>query len=499
MDRILKIHNTMTKRKESFTSLKQGEVGMYVCGVTVYDLCHIGHARSAIAFDAVYRFLRYLGYKVKYVRNYTDIDDKIIKRAEEEKTDFEEIAERYIRAFDEDMETLGLLKPTVEPRATEHIKEMIEMIRILMEKGYAYDAADAVYFSVKKFKDYGKLSGQDMEQIEAGARIAPGEHKRDAVDFALWKKSKPGEPWWESPWGRGRPGWHIECSVMSNHYLGKTFDIHGGGKDLIFPHHENEIAQSEAANDAPFARFWIHNGWVTVNGEKMSKSLGNFVTIRDALKRHHPEVLRFFFLSSHYRSDIDYTERGMINARRGLERIYATLAEIDRRTAGVNAEIAPVSDTEKELDSTVEKMKDNFIEAMCQDFNTALALGYIHEVTRELNRFISGVEMTSSALSVLSRAGKTLRSLGASIGILQDDPEEFLTSLKELDRSKLSISEEEIERLVAERTEARNRKDWTTADAIRSRLAEMNIQLEDTPQGTVWKLKYNPTEGDDGR
>ena len=330
----LLVYNTLTKTKEEFQPLEPNKVKMYVCGVTVYDYCHIGHARSAVVFDVIYRYFLFLGYDVVYVRNFTDIDDKIIRRAQEEHTDYRTIAERYIAAFYEDMDRLGVLRPTVEPRATEHIKEMIEIIQKLFDKGYAYQSGRDVYFSVERFPGYGKLSGRSLEDMMAGARVDIDEHKRNPFDFVLWKGSKEGEPAWDSPWGPGRPGWHIECSAMSAKYLGETFDIHGGGKDLIFPHHENEIAQSEAAFGKPLVRYWLHNGFVNINNEKMSKSLGNFLTIREILDKVHPEALRLFVISKHYRSPVDFSDETIKEAESGLERLYMTLSEALERIGG---------------------------------------------------------------------------------------------------------------------------------------------------------------------
>ena len=326
----LRIYNTLTGKKEDFVPLHENRVGLYVCGVTVYDLCHIGHGRSAVVFDTIYRYLRYRGYEVTYVRNFTDIDDKIIKRANDEGVDFKAIAEKYIEEFNIDMGRLGLEKPSVEPKATEHIPEMIQLISILVEKGFAYQRNGDVFFSVERFKDYGKLSKRNLDEMQAGARVEIDEKKENPLDFALWKASKPGEPSWESPWGKGRPGWHIECSVMSQKYLGETFDIHGGGKDLIFPHHENEIAQSEAATGKPFVRYWIHNGFVNINKEKMSKSLGNILTLKEIFKDWHPEVIRLFLLSHHYRSPLDYSVDSLSEAKAGLDRFYTTLNSIQK-------------------------------------------------------------------------------------------------------------------------------------------------------------------------
>jgi len=321
----LRVYNTMTQKKEEFIPLHKGRIGMYACGVTVYDLCHIGHARSAMVFDVIYRYLQYKGYEVTYVRNFTDVDDKIIKRAQEAGVSTEEIAARYIQEFYIDMGALGMLKPTMEPKATEHIPEMIAQVERLLEKGLAYQVEGDVYYAVEKFPEYGKLSKRTLDEMQAGARVEVDERKRNPLDFALWKAAKPGEPSWASPWGKGRPGWHIECSAMSQRYLGDTLDIHGGGKDLIFPHHENEIAQAEGATGRPFVRFWLHNGFVNIAKEKMSKSLGNFLTIKEILKEYHPEVVRFFLLSRHYRSPVDFSSQGMEEARQNLARFYQVL------------------------------------------------------------------------------------------------------------------------------------------------------------------------------
>lgn len=329
----LRVYNTLTSGKEEFVPLRPGKVGMYVCGVTVYDYSHIGHARANVVFDVICRYLRFLGYDVTYVRNYTDIDDKIINRANADGVPYNVISERFITEFDHDMAQLGLELPTFQPKATEHVADIIDLVARLIDKGHAYAAGGDVYFCVEKFATYLKLSGRNLEEMQAGARIEVDEKKRHPMDFALWKEAKPGEPFWESPWGKGRPGWHIECSAMSIRYLGETFDIHGGGKDLIFPHHENEIAQSEAATGRPFVRYWLHNGFVNINAEKMSKSLGNFFTIREVLERYDSEVLRFFLISAHYRSPLDFSDQNLTEAESGMERIYSALAGIDAALA----------------------------------------------------------------------------------------------------------------------------------------------------------------------
>lgn len=490
----LQVYNTLTKTKEEFIPLEPGKVRLYVCGVTVYDHCHIGHARSAIVFDVIVRFLKHLGYEVTYVRNFTDVDDKIIRRAHEEGADYRVIVDRYIKSFREDMESLGVLDPTLEPLATESIPQMIEIVGTLMDKGVAYQAGTDVYFEVERFPRYGKLSGRILEDMVAGARIEVDVHKRNPMDFVLWKGSKPGEPSWESPWGPGRPGWHIECSAMGNRYLGKTFDIHGGGKDLIFPHHENEIAQSEAAFGVPFARYWVHNGFVNINNEKMSKSLGNFFVIRDVLKTVHPEALRLFVLSKHYRSPVDYTDETIAEAERGLERLYSTLASLMERipdTAGTSAPEKALKSQDPELYQEVSDFPAAFDEAMQNDFNTAQALGHIFGLQRHLQRFLDrfGQKMLKGHAGVLAGKGAALlRTHAGILGLLARDPQEFFEEQRELKLRVLGISREEVDRLVAMRDEARKARDFARSDGIRDRLHGMGVQLEDTPRGTRWKV-----------
>ncbi len=484
----LRIYNTLTAKKEEFIPLQEKKVGLYVCGVTVYDLCHIGHARSAIVFDTIYRYFQYRGYEVSFIRNFTDIDDKIIKRANEEGTNYKAIAEKYIREFNIDMGRLELEKPSVEPRATEHIPEMIQLISLLIQKGFAYQGKGDVFFSVEKFKNYGKLSGRNLDEMQAGARVEIDEKKENPLDFALWKASKPGEPFWESPWGEGRPGWHIECSVMSQKYLGETFDIHGGGKDLIFPHHENEIAQSEAATGKPFARYWIHNGFVNIHKEKMSKSLGNILTIKETLKDWHPEVLRLFFLSSHYRSPVDYSVDSLSDAKTGLDRFYTTLKaiqdEIRKKGEGGSA---PLEETRQ----TVESFQIRFEEAMDDDFNTAQALGYFYDLHTHLNRLldVSKGHPTEEILSLLKQGLDHFRNRGWVFGLFQEDPEHYLGEQKKERLKKLNLAEEEVVKLMEERNQARKEKNWKRADEIRTELLSKEIVLEDTPTGTNWKLK----------
>jgi cysteinyl-tRNA synthetase len=466
----LQIYNTLSGKKETFVPLKEGEVRMYVCGMTVYDHCHVGHARALLTFDVIYRYLRFLGYRVKFVRNFTDVDDKIIKRANEDKTTAKAIAERYIEEFERDSKALGLLSPTWEPKATEHIAEIISLIRRLEEKGMAYRVDGDVYFAVKAFPQYGKLSRKKLEELEAGARVEVDARKKDPADFALWKASKEGEPSWESPWGQGRPGWHIECSAMSTKYLGQPFDIHGGGMDLIFPHHENEIAQSEAAFDIPFTRYWIHNELLQINQKKMSKSLGNFFTIQETLDRHEAVALRHYFLASHYRSPLDFSEEGLEEAESALARIYETLERVERSTGGPAAADA--------------SLLDEFRREMDDDFNTPRALALIHEEVRSLNRLLD----QGDAGGLASRKA-ALDEIGKVLGIVEERPEAFLSRKKMRWLSKVGLSEAAVEALIRRRDEARREKKWAEADQIRSELRERGIALEDSPGGTLWKVQ----------
>jgi len=494
----LRIYNTLTGKKEEFVPLHGNKVGMYACGVTVYDLCHIGHARSTIVFDMIYRYLKYRGYEVTFVRNFTDIDDKIIKRANAEGVDCKAIAEKYIHEFNIDMGKLGLERPTVEPRATQHIPEMIRLVSTLVEKGYAYQSDGDVFFSVEKFKDYGKLSKRNLEEMEAGARVEVDEKKENPLDFALWKASKPGEPFWGSPWGKGRPGWHIECSVMSQKYLGETFDIHGGGKDLVFPHHENEIAQSEAATGKPFVRYWIHNGFVNINQEKMSKSLGNILTLKEVFKDWRPEVLRLFVLSHHYRSPVDFSLGNLSEAKSGLDRFYTTLKaiqdEIKKLPSPLTGEAEDGGDktsTLKDCRQAIESFKQRVEEAMDDDFNTAQALGYFCDLQRNLNVLLdlSKGRPTEEIIAMLKRGFEYLFKMGWIFGLFQEDPETYLADLKKEGLRRLNLSEEEILKLIEARDAARKEKNWKRADQIRSDLLSKGIILEDTPSGTHWKIK----------
>ena len=462
---MLEIYNSLTREKAPFVPIEPGKVRMYVCGMTVYDLCHLGHARVLVVFDVVYRYLRALGLDVTYIRNITDIDDKIIRRAEERGEPFSELTERFISAMHEDSEALGVLPPTDEPRATAHIDEILAMIRSLIDRGHAYlaDSGD-VYYAVGTFPGYGSLSGKDPADLRAGARVEIGESKRDPLDFALWKAAKPGEPAWESPWGPGRPGWHIECSAMSTCALGNHFDIHGGGADLQFPHHENEIAQSEGATGETFVNVWMHNGFVRVNEEKMSKSLGNFFTVREILVRYRPEEVRYFILTSHYRSPLNYDDEHLENARAALTRLYTALRGLPE--AGVD-----------HVASGGEAFRARFHAAMDDDFNTPVALAVLFDLVREINRVRPQDETAAAAL------GAELRALGGILGLLQGDPETYLRG----EEGETGLDDAAIDALIAERLAARKAKDWARADRIRDDLAAAGVILEDGPGGTTWR------------
>jgi len=479
----LRVYNTMTAQKEEFRPLVPGKVGMYVCGVTVYDYCHIGHARANIVFDVIYRYLQFAGFETTYVRNYTDVDDKIINRANERHISSKDLAEEFITAFDQDMDALGLLRPTHEPRATEYIAEIIGICEKLIDKGLAYASGGDVYYSVDKFPSYLKLSKRNMEEMQAGARIAPGEQKRNPMDFALWKAAKPGEPSWESPWGPGRPGWHIECSAMSSSLLGDTFDIHGGGRDLIFPHHENEIAQSEGASGKPFAKYWIHNGFVNVNQEKMSKSLGNFFTIRDILQTYDPEVVRFFILTSHYRSPIDFSDQNLLEAQSGLRRFYEALDLAETVLAAIPKE-AENSDEGAQLE-------EKFRAAMDDDFNTALAIAHLFEGVRTMNRLIATKKFAKKAdlVAQVRDLHATILRLGEVLGIFLSAPAAWLEKVKMAGLERLDITAEEIDAYIEERLAARKEKDFARSDEIRDELEKRGIVLLDSREGTTWKLK----------
>jgi len=492
----LRVYNTQTRRKELFEPVKAGKVGLYVCGITAYDTCHVGHARSAVVFDVMARFLKHRGYDVTFVKNFTDVDDKIINKANGLGRTTGDIAEQYIREHNEDMDALGVKRPTVAPRATEHIDGMIRLIETLLQKDLAYVADGDVYFSVESFSEYGKLSGRSLDDMMVGARVDINEKKRNPLDFALWKASKQNEPWWESPWGKGRPGWHIECSVMSQKYLGDTFDIHGGGEDLIFPHHENEMAQSTGATGKPFARYWLHNGFVRVDHEKMSKSLGNFATIRDMLKLYHPEVLRLFILQSHYRSPLDFAETSIHEARLGLERFYALLKSVkDVISASPNVDTPPVGGFSKpgaEMLNRLQLLKTQFLEAMEDDFNTARAIGYLFDTVRQANNYL---ELTKKGApspektAIVREIKEIMTEIGEVLGLFQEDPDTYFRLDREREAVKRGLDITEIERFLEERNLARAKKEWTKADQIRIDLAARGVTLKDGPSGTTWMIE----------
>lgn len=455
---MIQIHNTITRQKEDLVPITPGELGMYVCGVTVYDFCHIGHARTFVSFDMIVRYLRYRGFKVKYVRNITDIDDKIIKRANEKGVSAKELAEEFITKMYEDFDRLNIARPDVEPRATDHIPEIIALVERLIKKGFAYVAGNGdVMFAIDAFKNYGRLSGQKLEELEAGSRVEVEKTKRNPFDFVLWKMAKEGEPFWESPWGNGRPGWHIECSAMNSKVLGQHFDIHGGGSDLIFPHHENEIAQSCCAFDTKYVNYWLHSGMVMINDEKMSKSLGNFFTIRDVLKQYDAETVRYFLISAQYRSPLNYSQDNLDNARASLARLYTALRDV---------KVGPACGGEEYV--------ERFTKFMDDDFNTPGALSVLFDLAKAVN--------TSSGTEAEGLAGRLLELAGV-LGLLTQDPVKFLQGQSDGADDDVAL----IESLIEERRAARANKDFAAADAARNKLTEMGVVLEDGPNGTTWR------------
>ncbi len=490
----MQLYNTLSRRKESFQPLTPGKVGLYACGVTVYDDVHLGHARSSAVFDVLVRFLRRQGLEVAWVRNFTDIDDKIIRRAQDSGLSWKEVAERYIAAFQEDMAALGIPPAQIEPKATDHIPQILDLIRRLLDKGFAYQGDRDVYFRVRRFPGYGRLSGQSLEDMQAGARIEVDPHKEDPLDFVLWKGSKPGEPTWDSPWGPGRPGWHIECSAMSMYYLGESFDLHGGGQDLVFPHHENERAQAEAATGQPFARFWIHHGLLTINQEKMSKSLGNFFTVKEVLGRFPAEVVRFFLISSHYRSFLDFSDAALAEAETALLRLYSTLARLGELRSlhphiqgPASPDFTPPLLSVEEL-ARLGSLRARFDAAMEDDLNTAQALGYLFEAVRLANRLLEEPASDPDYLAFLGEIYDDLIQLGGVLNLLQAEPQEMVTLLRQKS-ADLKIAPEEIQRLIDKRTQARLQKNWARADAIRQQLTDLDISLEDTATGTIWRIR----------
>ncbi len=482
------IYNTMSKRKEEFIAQNKGKVSMYACGITAYDLCHIGHARSAVVFDVIFRYLDFKGNEVTFVRNFTDIDDKIINKAIAENVDFQEISERYIKAFYEDMDRLNVRRASIEPKATEYINEMINICEKLIADGHAYSTASGdVYFRVRSFEEYGKLSGRDIDEMRSGARVAPGDEKEDPLDFALWKSAKVGEPFWESPWGQGRPGWHIECSAMSENTLSLPLDIHGGGQDLIFPHHENEIAQTEALLNKEFAKYWVHNGFVQIDSEKMSKSLGNFKTIRDILEMRHPEALRFFLLNKHYRSPIDFSFDNMDDAEKGLTRVYECFAE----TMNVlNMDCTKNVKLPADIQIEFEELQKSIYEAMDDDFNTAAAIGHIFGIVRLINRVLEdkNLRCKDCVKTLLEKFLEERKKWEQILGIFGHNPTEILNELRLLQAKRLNIDVKKVEELLAKRLEAKAQKDFAKSDAIRDSLKEMQVEVRDTPKGQVWAI-----------
>ncbi len=464
IDSKLFLYNTLNRRKEEFIPIESGKVKMYSCGPTVYNFFHIGNARPFIIFDTLRRYLEYKGFEVSFVQNFTDIDDKMINKANELGITVKELADQYIDEYFTDAKGLGIRPATVHPRATENIKEIIDLVSSLIESGYAYNVDGDVYYRTKKFKDYGKLSHQPLEELESGARIDINDAKEDPMDFALWKKQKPGEPAWDSPWGMGRPGWHIECSAMANTYLGKTIDIHSGGQDLIFPHHENEIAQSEAENCCQFANYWMHNGYINVDNQKMSKSLGNFFTVRDVAKEFDYEVIRFFMLSAHYRSPINFSKDLMESAKSALERIYTCISSMSFFME--NAEDKALSEAETALMNAMDGHREKFIRAMDDDLNTADAISVIFEAVADANKQITA--QSNSAKAVIQKVIDTIRELGEVLGILSKEEESASADVQEI--------------LVA-RAEARKNKNWAESDALRDKLKELGYAVKDTPQG----------------
>lgn len=464
---MIRVYNTLANKKEEFVPIVAGEVKMYVCGPTVYNFFHIGNGRTFIVFDTIRRYFEYRGYKVKFVQNFTDIDDKMIKKANEEGTTVKELGDRYINEYYKDADALNIERATVNPRATEYIEEIIDFVKGLIDKGYAYEVDGDVYFSTKKFEGYGKLSGQNLDDLQVGARINLDERKNDPMDFAIWKAQKPEEPAWKSPWGMGRPGWHIECSCMVKKILGETIDIHAGGSDLVFPHHENEVAQSEALNGEPFARYWLHSAFVNVNNQKMSKSLNNFFTAREILEKYDADVIRFLMLSAHYRQQLNFSEELLESAKASVERLYNAIGNLEHLLGEVQRE--EMNCEEEVYLKGLLKHRDKYIEKMDDDFNTADAITAIFDLIKDINTNIN----IESSKSVIKAALELIRELGAPLGMLQKSTRESI--------------EEEIERLIEQRQEARKTKNWALSDKIRDDLKARGIVLEDTPQGVRWK------------
>lgn len=463
----MRIYNSLTKSKEEFIPLIEGEVKMYVCGPTVYNFFHIGNGRTFIVFDTIRKYFEYRGYNVKFIQNFTDIDDKMISKANEESTSVKELGDRYINEYYKDADALNIKRATVNPRATEYIQDIVDFVKELIEKGYAYEVEGDVYFSTKKFHEYGKLSGQNLEDLQCGARINVDERKKDPMDFAVWKKQKSGEPAWESPWGMGRPGWHIECSCMAHKLLGETIDIHAGGTDLVFPHHENEIAQSEGRSGKPFARYWIHAAFLNVNNQKMSKSLNNFFTAREILEKYDVDVVRFLMLSGHYRTQLNFSLDLLDSAKSSVERLYNAISNLECLLEESLSD--KLTDKEREYIKSLEVYREKYIEKMDDDFNTADAISVIFDLVRDVN---TNVDINSSK-ELINFSASLIRELGEPLGILQ--------------KSTRGSLEEEIESLIEQRQKARKEKNWALSDKIRDDLKARGIVLEDTPQGVRWK------------
>jgi cysteinyl-tRNA synthetase len=490
----LKIYNSLTRKKEKFVPLQEGKVKMYVCGLTPYSDCHMGHTRCYITFDIIRRYLEYKGYEVTFIQNFTDIDDKIIQRANQQNIPCEDLAKKYINEYFKYMDKLGIKRATHYPKVTEHINEIIEVVKTLIEKGYAYQVDGEVFFEVSKFKGYGKLSGRSLDEMIHGTRFDVDERKKSPADFSLWKSAKPGEPYWDSPFGKGRPGWHIECSAMSIKYLGNTFDIHGGGQDLIFPHHENEIAQSESYTGKKFANFWIHNGMVTLNEEKMSKSLGNEFLIKNVLENYSPEAIRLFFLGTHYKSPIEFSLENLDQAKAGIQRFYNTLRNvtdflnIDTGTSidyeMHKIDLDKIDEKDKDFYAAIKQTEERFIQAMDDDFNTPIALAALYDLVTAINKFISKMDTLYecsrfSARALLKLAQDTLYKLGDIFGLFKE---------KETDKHD-ELVPKLMELIINIRQQARDKKDWATADSIRAELNKLGIALEDTTHGTKWRVK----------
>ncbi|AKU90732.1 cysteine--tRNA ligase [Vulgatibacter incomptus] len=482
-----RLFSTLTNRKEDLVPREGRKIGMYVCGPTVYDFSHAGHARCYIVWDTVARWLRFTGYELKVVRNYTDVDDKIIRRANELGEDPSVVSERFIREFQDDMRALNVMPADVEPKVTEHIPEIIELIGKLIEKGHAYASEGDVYFAVRSFETYGQLSRRNLDDLLAGARVEPGERKRDPLDFALWKGAKPGEPFWESPWGIGRPGWHIECSAMSEKYLGPSFDLHGGGKDLVFPHHENELAQSEAASGQPLSRYWMHNGFLTINAEKMGKSLGNFFTIRELLGHVDGEAVRYTVLGTHYRSPLDFSLDAILASQQRVAYVYETLAKADERLARETQPLAegPILHPER-----IDELDARFREAMEDDFNTAAALGAISELFPWMNELVEKPPVKDRALvaRTLARLVADARRIGSILGVFEQPPAEWLARYRLRLAAQKGIEPSWVEARIAARAEARRNKDFAAADVIRAELLGSGVEIMDSPSGTTWRV-----------